>query len=428
MSLLGNTVQMNSVNNKVKVYTEDLQLGMYVSELDRPWVDTAFLFQRFLIREPGEIEQLRESCEYVFVDKELSLPDAAKLLNSVSHRRTAGKKAAAKRPASPGFNEGEFRRSLERSHRIYRHARAWVDVMLEDSRLGAGIDTDKARSLVVELADEVIQSPDALVWLTHMKSRDEYTATHCVNVCILALTFGRSLGLDKKELNILGLGSLLHDIGKMQVPDEILNKPGRLTAEEFAVMQGHPLLGHRMLGTDHSLDPKCLDIVLHHHERLGGGGYPDGLTEEQIPLLTRIAAIVDVYDAVTSDRCYHDGIPPAQALKNLFEWAPNTFDLGLIERFIKCIGIYPAGSVVMLSTGEIGVVVATEEHHRLKPVVMLVKKASGEPVHNRRLINLSSPSWGKDGAPLSITKVLEAQSLGIDLKTLVQQELQVATE
>jgi len=138
--------------------------------------------------------------------------------------------------------------------------------MLEDSRLGNSIDTEKARSLVVQLADQVIQSPDALVWLTHLKSRDEYTATHCINVCILALTFGRCMGLEDKELHQLGMGALLHDIGKMRVPDEILNKPGKLTKEEFRVMMEHPSEGNAMLHDDHELDPASMHIVLHHHE------------------------------------------------------------------------------------------------------------------------------------------------------------------
>jgi putative nucleotidyltransferase with HDIG domain len=415
------------VSNKVKVFAEDLQLGMYVSELDRPWVDTPFLFQGFPILEITEIEQLRECCEFVYVDKELSQPETAKLLCIIPRKTTAKKPdSQPRRPVPPSrFSESEFHRSLQRSYPVYKDARGWVEIMLEDSRLGASIDTAKARHLVTELADEVIKNPDALIWLTHMKSRDEYTATHCINVCILALTFGRSLGLDKAQLSILGLGALLHDIGKMQVPEKILNKPARLTKEEFAIMQTHPGKGHKLLSEQHDLDPLCLDIVLHHHERLGGSGYPDGLVDKQISLLSRITAIVDVYDAVTSERCYHDAIPPALALKNLFTWAPNNFDTNLIESFIKCVGIYPVGSVVQLSTHEVGIVVATEAYHRLKPVVMLMKKATGEPYPTRRLMNLSSPSWGKDGAPVSITKVLEPPDLGIDLKALLQQELQL---
>ena len=420
------------MSNKVKVFAEDLQLGMYVSELDRPWVDTPFLFQGFPVLEHAEIEQLRQCCEFVYVDKEQSRPDAVKLLSIIP--RTAPSKKSAKKPISQprrpvppsSFSEKEFRRALQRSYPVYNDARGWVDIMLEDSRLGVSIDTAKARNLVAKLADEVIKNPDALIWLTHMKSRDEYTATHCLNVCILALTFGRSLGLDNKRLNILGLGALLHDIGKMQIPEEILNKPGRLTKEEFALMQTHPGQGYQLLKKQRGLPPLCLDIVLHHHERLGGSGYPDGLVDDQIGLLTRIAAIVDVYDAVTSDRCYHDGIPPALALKNLFTWAPKNFDIGLIEQLIKCVGIYPVGSVVLLSTNEIGIVIATEAYHRLKPVVMLVKKASGEAYSTRHLINLSSPSWGKNGAPVSIIKVLEPHALGVDLKDLLRQELQLS--
>ena len=418
------------MSNKVKVFAEDLQLGMYVSELDRPWIDTPFLFQGFPVLEPAEIEQLRQCCEFVYVDKDQSRSDAVKVPYMIPRKAPTPNKTHVSQPRRPvppsSFSEKEFRRALQRSYPVYNDARGWVDIMLEDSRLGVSIDTAKARNLVAKLADEVIKNPDALIWLTHMKSRDEYTATHCLNVCILALTFGRSLGLDNKRLNILGLGALLHDIGKMQIPAAILNKPGRLTKEEFALMQTHPGQGYQLLKKQRGLPPLCLDIVLHHHERLGGSGYPDGLVDEQINLLTRITAIVDVYDAVTSDRCYHDGIPPALALKNLFTWAPKNFDIGLIEQWIKCVGIYPVGSVVLLSTNETGIVIATEEYHRLKPVVMLVKKASGKAYSTRPLINLSSPSWGKNGAPVSIIKVLESHALDVDLKDLLQQELQLS--
>ncbi len=415
------------MDNKIRVYTADLKIGMYVSELDRPWVGTSFMFQGFVIQNDEDIKELQACCDVVYVDKELSLPEAARFLASTHVSKVA--KPTPKKPLKPSsFREVDFRQTLVRSHRIYKDARGWVDTMLEDSRLGNSVDTEKARSLVTQMADQVIQNPDALVWLTQMKSRDEYTATHCINVCILALTFGRCMGLGEKELHQLGLGALLHDVGKMQVPGEILNKPGKLSKEEFQVMMTHPGKGHAMLADGHDIDPASLHIVLHHHERLDGAGYPNGLVSDDIPMLTRISSIVDVYDAITSDRCYHDGIAPANGLENLFKWSEGNFDVPLLERFIKCVGIFPIGSVVRLSTQEIGMVIATDEDRRLKPVVLLIIDAKGDLYQPRRLINLSSTAWKGSGTKVSIEDVLEPGSFGLDIRDVMEDELQVTAE
>jgi putative nucleotidyltransferase with HDIG domain len=414
------------VYTKIKLYTDELHLGMYVSELDRAWIDTPFLFQGFLINHQEELEQLKKHCDFVFVDKALSRPEVSPLLKASSQRRPP--KATGKRkPSAPQrFTEANFRQSLARSYRVYRDARGWIDTMLGDCRLGKSVDTHQARHLVTQLAEQVIQNADALVWLTHLKKRDQYTATHCINVCILALTFGRELGLDDEALHRLGLGALLHDIGKLRVPDAILNKPGRLTEDEFNIMMTHPQEGHALLADDHSLERDTLDIILHHHERLDGGGYPFGLGEEAISLLTRITTIVDVYDAVTSDRCYHDAIPPARALESLFKWAPGNYDVSLLESFIKCIGIYPIGSVVRLVSQDVGVVVASDQGRRLKPIVMLVQNGEGKPYPTRRFINLSSAIWERSGAPMSIQEVLEPRTQGIDVKALLMEELRIS--
>jgi HD-GYP domain-containing protein (c-di-GMP phosphodiesterase class II) len=408
--------------NKVRVYTADLKEGMYVAELDRPWVGTPFLFQGFVIQNEEDIKELRTHCEFVYVDGELSKPDA------VPHLLTSKQAVLGdKQIGVSSFSEAGFRKRLSESYGVYKDARKWIDTMLGDSRLGRSVDTKQARLLVTQLADQVIKNPDALIWLTYLKERDEYTATHCINVCILALSFGRELNLDQDSLHKLGMGTLLHDIGKMNVPEEILNKPGRLTKEEFEIIKAHPSDGHAMLITDHEIDPASLHVVLHHHERLDGGGYPNGLSEEEIPLLTRISSIVDVYDAITSDRCYHDAVSPATALENLFKWSSGNFDVSLLERFIKCLGIYPIGSVVQLNSGEVGVVVATDESRRLKPVVLLVLNSAGKLYERRRLVNLSSDMWENTGKPLSINKVFQPDATKINIKTILQDELQYST-
>lgn len=396
---------------------------MYVSELDRPWIETPFLFQGFPVENEDQIAELQSVCKYVYVDKQLSLAESVQNLV----QKTPSSSSNTRKPTIPQpgkFREVDFRESLVKSYRIYKDARGWIDTMLEDSRLGNSVDTDVARNLVTEIADQVIQNPDALVWLTHMKARDEYTATHCINVCILALTFGRCMGLQEGQLQQLGMGALLHDIGKMRVPSEILNKPGKLTKEEFEVIMEHPVDGHTMLRDDHQVDPVSLHIVMHHHERLDGAGYPNGLNEQDIPQLTRISSIVDVYDAITSDRCYHDGMAPAHGLESLFKWAKGNFDVSLLEHFIKCIGIFPIGSVVRLNTRDIGLVVSTGEGRRLKPIVLLVKNSKGELYQQRRLINLSSSVW--EGTQMSIEEVMEPGALGENVRSVLEDELQLS--
>ena len=237
---------------------------------------------------------------------------------------------------------------------------------MEDVRLGQAVNTEAAKDLVTEVTNSITRSPHAMVWLTNMKERDEYTSIHCMNVCIMSVSFGRTLGMDKAELEVLGLGGLLHDLGKMRVPPEILNKPSKLTFEEFEVMKTHPMQGYKMLNEQSDLPSEVLDIVKHHHERRNGKGYPSQLDGDQINNMTRIVAIVDVYDAITSDRCYHDAISPSDALKNMYEWVNEDFDKELVENFIKCLGIYPIGSVVKLNMGHVGLVVSASEKSKLQ--------------------------------------------------------------
>lgn len=294
--------------------------------------------------------------------------------------------------------------------------------MLSQAKMGKIIDTHKAKQLVAELANNIVKNLDASMWLTQLKNRDEYTAIHSLNVCVLSLTFGRSLGLKTDQLNELGLGALLHDIGKMQVPLKVLNKPGKLTTEEFVIMKSHPSKGYEMLLTDESISSEVLSIVKSHHERLNGQGYPDNLPEKNISYFTKIVSITDVYDAVTSDRVYHDGMTPHEALKRLYEWMPENFDTELMQSFIRTIGIYPVGSVVELKTGHIGLVVKLSDTHRLKPVVMLIMNRHKEFYPRRKLVNLASSIWDKrDGKP-EIKRILDAKEFNIDVKKIIDEE------
>jgi putative nucleotidyltransferase with HDIG domain len=409
---------------KVKIDVNDLEHGMFVSELDRPWTETPFLLQGVLIESGEEIAEFRRLCNYVYIDVERSREVIAPKL-----RTLAAKPPAEDKPHSNEITlrvvereQEAFRKELKVARKIHRRTRGYIDKLLDDVRLGNSLDTDTARELVGDMVDSISRSPNAMLWLTHMKKRDEYTSIHCMNVCVLALTFGRTLGLERKQLNMLGLGALLHDIGKMHVPLELLNKPGRLTDEEFEIIKTHTTSGYHLLRQEKGMPGEVLDIVRSHHERINGRGYPDGLTADFIGLLVQITSIVDVYDAITSDRCYQDGIAPHDALKNMFDWAGENFDAGLVENFIKCLGIYPIGSMVELNTGHIGIVVSANEKSRLRPIILLVINKTGERYDIPRLLNLAHPQWKKKENLLEVKRIVSSHETELDMHQLVANE------
>ena len=415
-------------DNRIKVHLDYLTQGMYVAELDRPWLDSPFLFQGFIIDSENLLEEVKSVCEFVYVDLELSAPDIRGQLQVLASRPITPSSSNLKTRIQVQSDEVEHKNYIQRlkkSRTTFNNTTTYINQALNDVRLGRSIDTQKAKQLVNELADQVTSSPHALVWLTFLKQRDEYTANHCINVCILALSFGRCLGLDKQQLNDLGLGGLLHDLGKMRIPDDILNKPGKLTAEEFDVMRQHAEFGFKLLKDEKDLSMEVLDTVLHHHERKNANGYPDQLPESKIPLLTQIISIVDVYDAVTSDRCYHNGMSPYDALNNIYKWAEKDFDKSLVESFIKCLGIYPIGSLVELSNDLVGVVISANSKTRLRPMIMLVLDKNKRPFKQRKILNLANPNWQNGPHATEIVKILDPGSYDINIKQMNEDESKV---
>lgn len=417
---------------KIKIFSEDLKLGMHISELDHPWIESPFLFQGFSLANDEEIQQVQATCKYVYVDTEKTPFEVRARLETI----TPSTQKPVKKKRKPTkidftdtvtlkkskFDKSSFTENLINARKSRDKTRSYIDTMLAEAKMGKIVDTQKAKLLVAELANNIVENLDASMWLTQLKKRDEYTAIHSLNVCVLSLTFGRALGLKIDELNELGLGALLHDIGKMQVPLEILNKPGKLSKEEFDVMKTHPQKGYEMLLDDNNLSAEVLAIVKSHHERLSGNGYPDNLPEQNISYYTKIVSITDVYDAITSDRVYHDGMTPHDAMQRLYEWMPNNFDQELMQKFIRTLGIYPIGSVVELKTGHIGLVVKLNENHRLKPVVMLIMDRNKKFYPRRKLVNLASSIWEKrDGKP-EISRILDAKEFNIDVKKIINEE------
>lgn len=412
---------------KIKLDVTQLKKGMFVSELDRPWTETSFLLQGVLIEGAEEIAEFQRFCEYVFIDAEKSeesvyphLRSLSSLSSTVSSNNSVSSVEHESEQAD--LEQHTFTKELKIARKIHSRTRSYVDQALEDVRLGQAVDTEAAREIVSEIANSITHSQHALVWLTNMKERDEYTSIHCMNVCVMSVSFGRSLGMDKAELEVLGLGGLLHDLGKMRVPLDILNKPGKLTFEEFEVMKTHPMEGYKMLEEQGDLPSEVLDIVKHHHERRNGKGYPEQLEGDQINNMTRIVAIVDVYDAITSDRCYHDAISPYDALKNMYEWVKEDFDKDMIEKFIQCLGIYPIGSVVELNRGHVGIVVSASKKSKLRPILMLVENSKHEKFPKPKIINLAHPKWRTGAQKLEVKRILNSHEYDFNIKDIVVNE------
>jgi len=421
---------------KIKLSPNHLKLGMYVSELDRPWVESPFLFQGFRLNTIEDIENIKEFSEYVYVDTEKSASNVISHLKSENknvvtdiHPTKKSKKGNAVPEKHSGLSDSfskddrkVLNKNIYKARAIRDETRTYVDDMLAESRMGKIINTKKAKLLVAKLANNIIENADASMWLTNLKKRDEYTAIHSVNVCVLSLTFGRALGIKKGPLNELGLGALLHDMGKMHVPLEVLNKPGKLDGKEFEIMKSHPVSGYQMLKKSKGLSVDTLDIVKSHHERTSGSGYPDGLKEKEIRYFTQIVAITDVYDAVTSDRVYHDGMTPHEALKNMYEWTPGNYNIELMQSFIRTIGIYPVGSVVELKTGHVGLVIKINKDKKLKPILIMIMNRHKEYYDKRKVVNLGSSMWDDKEHKPEIHRIIDAREYNIDVKKIITEE------
>ena len=410
-----------STDKFIKMDVNDLSEGMYVSRLDRPWVDTPFMFQGFRIASTEEISQLQRHCKFVFIDKDKSI-------NQDKHPAFIAPQISAPAPSITQVphcalpTNQEFKHHMKHALQVHATAKTYIDKIMKDVRDGKEIDVKEAKTLVGNLAKDIVENPTALLWLTQLKNRDEYTAMHSLNVCILSLFFGRSLQLNSQQLNELGLGALLHDIGKLRIPLEILNKPDRLTDDEFEIIKKHTIYGHELLKNKSELSQQSLEIVQHHHERIDGGGYPYGLEDQHIGLYSKIVKIVDVYDAVTSKRIYHDEVPPYHALNCIYSDRNTAFDEKLVQQFLKHMGIYPVGSAVELSTGEIGIVTTVNEKRHLTPTLLLVLDTEKQPLNQCRYINLANERWKqKDNSP-RIQQVINPVDYDLDIAKIFSRE------
>lgn len=412
---------------KKKINVIDLRKGMYISELDRPWKETNFLFQGFEVTDDAVLSEIKGLCNYVFIETDY-IPGSNKPRSAGSPGISTKTTPTTDRDTKPDLSyvlegpttkkrwrpeETTLEEELPRAREIENDTRNVLYTTLEDVRLGRTIDSAATKAVIANMVESIISNPDAMGVLSQLKDADEYTALHSVRVCILALTFGRHLEMSRDELNLLGVGALLHDVGKMKIPSEILNKEGKLTDQEFAIIKTHVPLGVEVLENSPGISKYSIEVAENHHERYSGGGYASGINGNSIGVFGMIGGVVDCYDAITSDRTYHKGMTSYEALSKMYQWRTSAFHPGLVEQFIQCMGVYPIGSLVELSTGAIGVVATVNRERRLKPRVVLVLNPEKQKYDAVKVVDLMQETINNPKGAPEIKKVIPAGEYGI---------------
>lgn len=437
------------LSKRVKVDTMNLEKGMYVALLDRPWLETPFLFQGFEIREESEIGLLRKFCNHVYVDlKRSALPEKRimearsvagqsrdpfagptkarvngykritlrmRLLRTLSRMDPTGRLAEKVNGARHYENKVTTQQEAPKAAHAYGIAVDTMSEVIQDLREGGGIQVDKIKDAVSPMIDSVLRNQDAMAWLVTLRRRDEYAYNHSIATSVWALVLGRHLGFDRNGLRTLAMGGILLEIGKVAIPESITNKEGALTDEEAEIMQAHVHYGERLAKKTPGISEEVLEMIRSHHERHDGSGYPNGIAGSEIPVYGRIAGLVDCYDAMISHRPWAKAKSSYDAVRELNLLAGTEFQRELIEQFVQALGMFPTGTIVELNTGEVGIVIEQNRIRRLRPKIMLVLDKHHQPLGTSKIIDLKSlPSDENNRRARWIVKGHEAGAFGLD--------------
>lgn len=411
----------------IEIPVDMLRKGFYVSRLDRDWIDSPFLFQGFEIESDEELQQVKDLCKRVHV--EVTVEEADEL-----RERMNLKAAVQKAPQGPNALDEIAHNITARLHLVpakdpvplktellsargpYSQARDTVAKIFDRLKRGGGLDVQLMESAVDSMVDSIFRNREAMGWLARMKVKDDYLYSHSLAASVWALAFGRHLGLDKNTLRSLGMGAMLLDIGKTKLPTHLLQKSAKPSESEWTELLQHVQLGIAILDEDPRADACMKTMVRTHHERTDGTGYPNKLSGDSIPLVGRIAGIVDCYDAMTSERAYAKGKSTYDAVRELKRLGKTWFQPELVELFIQAVGVFPTGTLVELNSGEVGIVIAQNRFRRLRPEIMLILDADKKVREEFPAIDLQLfTKDNENGNPaLWITQGLEPGAYGVD--------------
>lgn len=387
--------------DKIRLRACDLRPGMYVCELDRPWLETPFLLQGFEVKNAADIDAVSRYCEYVYID----------LARTRMTRLTIDE--------MPGSFVHENRspigeKDLLAAQVTQEQTSNLVKTFIDEIQFGQGPDIQLAKSAVSECVGNVLRNPEAVMFLTRLRDKDGYSGQQAYNACIYSIVLGRMLELDNFQLVNLGTCGLLHDIGKVAIPEHILNKPTQLTDEEVAIVQKHTTAGRDILMSGRSIFSGTVDVAYGHHENLDGSGYPRGMRGFQLNINCKIVSVVDKYDAITSPRPYRPAGDHLSAVAILNTLArENKIDSELTSRFVSYLGIYPPGCIVELSSGEVGIVLECDPKQRMKPRVLLVRDADKAPI--QCVVEMAQKATDGRGRPYRVVNVRRPEDFGIEL-------------
>lgn len=392
-----------------QVSVGELQFGMFVAELDRPWTETPFMFQGFHLRTDRQLEALKKHCRHVFVDVERSEPADAR--SPAPSFRIRGSTAYPEKATV----EIEYKQA----HTAYAQSETAVGELLKPlAKPGGVLDGKEVKESVSRLTDSVVRNPDALLLVSRLREKSATAHARALQVSIYMMVFARFLELAREEMELLGLLGLLQDVGKTRLPAALLEKKGPLSEEEAELARKHVELSAEILRATPGLPPRLPELALLHHERQDGTGYPRGLKGEAIGLHGSIAAIADTFDALTAVRSYAEPLPPSSALSYLYKERGTGFHSELVEQFIQCVGAFPVGSVVELNSGETGIVITQNLVRRLKPRVMVVLDAQGHPMRPHKILDLEKDPKVRPDEPYRIRRTLEQTKVNIDPREL----------
>ncbi|MFZ6674032.1 HD-GYP domain-containing protein [Undibacterium sp. Xuan67W] len=381
-----------------KIPARQLKAGMYLQSLCGSWIDHPFWRSKFVIKDQNDIRLIIDSgisdvwINLDYGDDVLPHPEDKEVVSlACSAESEQPEQAISKSKVTERSKPSKLTDELQRAEKICDRSKSAVMSMFQEVRMGKAISMDIAGEVVQEISLSVMRNPGALISLARLKKADDYTYMHSVAVCALMVAVSQHLNLDDTQTREAGMAGLLHDLGKVLMPIDVLNKPGRLTVEEFDIMKGHPEEGHRLLQENGSVGNIPLDVCLHHHERIDGSGYPHGLKGSEISIFAKMGAVCDVYDAITSNRPYKAGWEPIESIKKMSEWSAAQYDKDVFHAFVNSVGIYPIGSLVRLSSGRLAVVLEQSPSSLITPKVKVFFSTKSNVYLPPEIIDLSRP-------------------------------------